>query len=115
MAVVTVSEAKLPKQVAGGRRGWLLAGVFESVLVSVLNAVIDSVIHSAKDASLTGSAEDEAEEGQDQDDDDDQATAVGPAAIDATLPLLAKGGFLIHGRRVGWAGRAGHVLYTIVI
>ena len=67
------------------------------------------------DASLPRSAEDEGEEGEGQDDDDDEAAAIGPATIDAALPLLAKGGFLVHGRRVVWAGKAGQALYTIVI
>ena len=36
----------------------------------------------------TWSAEDEGEEGEGQDDDDDEAAAIGPAAIDAALPLI---------------------------
>jgi hypothetical protein len=39
-------------------------------------------------ASLPCSAEDEGEEGEDQDDYDDEAAAIGPAAIDATLPFI---------------------------
>ena len=66
-------------------------------------------------ASLPSSAQDEGEEGEDQDDDDDEAAAIGPATIDAALPLLAKGGFLVHSRRVVWVGKAGHGIYTIVI
>ena len=65
--------------------------------------------------TLPSSAEDEGEEGEDQDDDDDEAAAIGPATIDAALPLLAEGGFLVHSRRVVCADKAGHALYTIVI
>ena len=81
---------------------------------SSMQASTQSSILSAI-ASLPGSAEHEGEEGEDQDDDDDEAAAIGPATIDAALPLLAEGGFLVHSRRVVCADKAGHALYTIVI
>jgi hypothetical protein len=48
------------------------------------------------DASLPCSSEDEAKESEDQDDDDHEAAAVGPAAVDATLPFVPEGGFFVH-------------------
>ena len=47
-------------------------------------------------ASLPRSAEDEGEEGEDQDYDDHEATAIGPAAIDAALPLIPEFPFGAH-------------------
>ena len=47
-------------------------------------------------ASLPWSAEDEGEEGEGQDHDDDEAAAIGPAAIDAALPLIPELALAVH-------------------
>jgi hypothetical protein len=52
-------------------------------------------------ASLPGSAQDKGKESEGQDDDDHEAAAVGPATVDAALPLIPEGGFFVHAVRFG--------------